>query len=64
MGELLIAVALLWFLKLEKPMEWNWYGSSSLPRPSFQIANDIRHVIKNYTQTIPTVLEIPSKDHP
>ncbi|TFJ83910.1 hypothetical protein NSK_005007 [Nannochloropsis salina CCMP1776] len=28
------------------------------------IANDIRHVIKNYTQTIPTVLEIPSKDHP
>lgn len=29
-----------------------------------QIANDIRHVIKNYTKTIPTVLEIPSKDHP
>mmetsp|Transcript_10688 Transcript_10688/g.29460 ORF Transcript_10688/g.29460 Transcript_10688/m.29460 type:complete len:116 (-) Transcript_10688:37-384(-) len=28
------------------------------------IANDIRHVIKDYHQTIPTVLEIPSKEHP
>merc|ERR1712014_45836 len=28
------------------------------------IANDIRHVLKDYIQTIPTVLEIPSKDHP
>ena len=28
------------------------------------IANDIRHVLKDYTQTIPTVLEIPSKEHP
>lgn len=29
-----------------------------------QIANDIRHLLKSYTQTIPTILEIPSKDHP
>jgi V-type H+-transporting ATPase subunit F len=28
------------------------------------VANDIRHVLKNYTETIPTVLEIPSKEHP
>jgi V-type H+-transporting ATPase subunit F len=28
------------------------------------IANDIRHVLKDYTSTIPTVLEIPSKEHP
>mmetsp|Transcript_2359 Transcript_2359/g.3392 ORF Transcript_2359/g.3392 Transcript_2359/m.3392 type:complete len:118 (+) Transcript_2359:43-396(+) len=28
------------------------------------IANLIRHAINNYTQLVPTVLEIPSKDHP
>mmetsp|Transcript_20942 Transcript_20942/g.31823 ORF Transcript_20942/g.31823 Transcript_20942/m.31823 type:complete len:116 (-) Transcript_20942:207-554(-) len=28
------------------------------------IASDIRHVLKDYDQTIPTVLEIPSKEHP
>jgi V-type H+-transporting ATPase subunit F len=28
------------------------------------IAKDIRHVLKDYNQTIPTVLEIPSKEHP
>lgn len=28
------------------------------------IANDIRHVLKDYNETIPTVLEIPSKEHP
>eukprot|EP00978_Attheya_sp_CCMP212_P037205 scaffold173826_cov62-Attheya_sp.AAC.6 len=28
------------------------------------IASDIRHVLKDYNQTIPTVLEIPSKEHP
>lgn len=28
------------------------------------IANDIRHVLRDYNQTIPTVLEIPSKEHP
>jgi V-type H+-transporting ATPase subunit F len=28
------------------------------------IANDIRHVLKDYHETIPTVLEIPSKEHP
>jgi V-type H+-transporting ATPase subunit F len=28
------------------------------------VANTIRHVLKNYTETIPTVLEIPSKEHP
>ena len=28
------------------------------------IANDIRHLMANYTQTIPTILEIPSKNHP
>jgi len=34
------------------------------PLPLRQIANEIRHVIKAYSKTIPTVLEIPSKDHP
>ena len=28
------------------------------------VANDIRHLTSAYTQTIPTILEIPSKDHP
>ena len=28
------------------------------------IANDIRHVLNKYNATIPTVLEIPSKEHP
>jgi len=28
------------------------------------IAEMIRHVLDNYTQPIPAVLEIPSKDHP
>merc|ERR550534_2463698 len=28
------------------------------------VANEIRHVLKDYNQTIPTVLEIPSKEHP
>eukprot|EP00518_Triparma_eleuthera_P016476 CAMPEP_0197571098 /NCGR_PEP_ID=MMETSP1320-20131121/41781_1 /TAXON_ID=91990 /ORGANISM="Bolidomonas sp., Strain RCC2347" /LENGTH=117 /DNA_ID=CAMNT_0043133581 /DNA_START=481 /DNA_END=834 /DNA_ORIENTATION=- len=28
------------------------------------IASTIRHVLKDYNATIPTVLEIPSKDHP
>jgi len=28
------------------------------------VANEMRHVLKDYTQTIPTVLEIPSKEHP
>ena len=29
-----------------------------------QIANEIRHLLKDYTKTIPTVLEMPSKDQP
>lgn len=29
-----------------------------------QIANDIRHLLRDYTKTIPTILEIPSKDQP
>lgn len=28
------------------------------------VANNIRHVLKDYNATIPTVLEIPSKEHP
>ena len=28
------------------------------------IANDIRHVINNFDSNTPTILEIPSKDHP
>ena len=28
------------------------------------IANLIRHALAGYTQLVPTVLEIPSKDHP
>ena len=28
------------------------------------VANTIRHVLKDYTATVPTVLEIPSKEHP
>ena len=31
---------------------------------SFQIANDIRHLLRDYSKTIPTILEIPSKDQP
>lgn len=30
----------------------------------FQVANEIRHLLNDYDKTIPTVLEIPSKDHP
>ena len=29
-----------------------------------QVANEIRHLLKDYNKTIPTVLEIPSKDSP
>ena len=28
------------------------------------VANEIRHILKDYNKTIPTVLEIPSKDSP
>jgi len=28
------------------------------------VANEIRHKLRDYTQTIPTILEIPSKDTP
>lgn len=28
------------------------------------VANDIRHLLRDYTKMIPTVLEIPSKDQP
>lgn len=28
------------------------------------VANEIRHVLSGYSKTIPTVLEIPSKDVP
>mmetsp|Transcript_15264 Transcript_15264/g.46253 ORF Transcript_15264/g.46253 Transcript_15264/m.46253 type:complete len:117 (+) Transcript_15264:79-429(+) len=28
------------------------------------VANDIRHLLKDYSKTIPTVLEMPSKDSP
>eukprot|EP00804_Cyclotella_cryptica_P016274 CCRYP_005756-RA/>CCRYP_005756-RA protein AED:0.17 eAED:0.17 QI:229/1/1/1/0.66/0.75/4/784/115 len=28
------------------------------------VANNMRHILKDYNQTIPTVLEIPSKEHP
>ena len=30
----------------------------------FQVADMIRHVLDSYTQAIPAVLEIPSKEHP
>jgi V-type H+-transporting ATPase subunit F len=26
------------------------------------VANNMRHILKDYNQTIPTVLEIPSKE--
>ena len=29
-----------------------------------QVANNIREVLRDYNKTIPTVLEIPSKEHP
>jgi V-type H+-transporting ATPase subunit F len=29
-----------------------------------QIADDIRHLLDDYDKVIPTVLEIPSKNHP
>ncbi len=35
-----------------------------LLRIALQIADKIRHRIDTYTQAFPTVLEIPSKDHP
>jgi len=35
-----------------------------LLRVALQIADRIRHRIDTYTQAFPTVLEIPSKDHP
>jgi len=28
------------------------------------VANEIRHLLNEYDQTVPTILEIPSKDHP
>jgi hypothetical protein len=34
------------------------------PSPPRQIAADISHILADYDKTIPTVLEIPSKDHP
>ncbi len=37
---------------------------TTLSHHSSQIANDVRHLLKGYSKTIPTVLEIPSKDHP
>ena len=33
-------------------------------RPLPQIAEMIRHVINDYNEALPAVLEIPSKDHP
>lgn len=30
----------------------------------FKVAEMIRHIIDSHTQPIPSVLEIPSKDHP
>ena len=30
----------------------------------FQVAEMIRHLLDSYTQAIPAVLEIPSKEHP
>lgn len=32
--------------------------------PNIQVAEMIRHVIDSHTQPVPSVLEIPSKDHP
>ena len=29
-----------------------------------QVADDIRHLLTAYDKTIPTILEIPSKDQP
>eukprot|EP01111_Echinosteliopsis_oligospora_P018989 TRINITY_DN897_c0_g1_i1.p1 TRINITY_DN897_c0_g1~~TRINITY_DN897_c0_g1_i1.p1 ORF type:complete len:122 (-),score=31.99 TRINITY_DN897_c0_g1_i1:31-396(-) len=31
---------------------------------SQKIADDIRHLLNDYDKVIPTILEIPSKDHP
>lgn len=28
------------------------------------VAEEIRHLLNNYEETIPTILEIPSKEHP
>ena len=41
-----------------------FHVSHLLCHPPFpQIANDIRHLIRDYKKMIPTLLEIPSKDH-
>jgi V-type H+-transporting ATPase subunit F len=29
-----------------------------------QVAEDIRYLLDDYEQLVPTILEIPSKDHP
>lgn len=29
-----------------------------------QIADDLRHLLEKYDQVVPTVLEIPTKNHP
>jgi V-type H+-transporting ATPase subunit F len=39
-------------------------GLSRALRLALQIADRIRYRIDTYTQAFPTVLEIPSKDHP
>lgn len=31
---------------------------------TFKIADVIRHLLDDYEQLLPTILEIPSKDHP
>ena len=48
-------------------LAWGHAVNSTSPPVVFlflQVAGEIRHLLKDYTKTIPTVLEIPSKDSP
>lgn len=40
------------------------YSLRIYPRYPLKIAEDIRQLIDGHNQAFPTVLEIPSKDHP
>ena len=52
------------FLSLTKPFNFLQICFFSLTLFLDKVANEVRHLLKDYTKTIPTVLEIPSKDSP
>lgn len=42
----------------------DWLSTAVVVCTNAQIAEEIRHLLNAYDKTIPTVLEIPSKDSP